>query len=302
MNARSFFRIFPFLPALLLLFACADVVRVGTAVGQATGRMSAKDSQSLQRVAEQTEKAVRPMTEQEENYLGRAVAAAILSRYRFFSDERLTRYVNQVGQATALSSDRPVTYGGYHFAILDTEEMNALSCPGGIVFITRGMLKKVHNEEELAAVLAHEVAHVNHKDGIAAIQKSRWVEVAASLGAAAAGRLSGAELAKVVSLFQGSVNDVVQTLLVNGYGREQEAAADKGALFFLSRAGYETRALPNFLQALEKGKKGGQDGGILATHPGISERSSRASSMIAENRWIPVDHSSRDARFQREMK
>ena len=116
------------------------------------------------------------MTDQEEYYVGRAVAAMILGQYRLCNNERLTSYVNAVGQAAALSSDRPFTYGGYHFAVLESDEINALSCPGGIIFITRGMVQRARNEEELAAILAHEVAHVNHKDGLASIQKSRWVE------------------------------------------------------------------------------------------------------------------------------
>ena len=288
--------------AIALVWACADGVRVGTVIGQQTGQISARDGQMLQQLAEQTEKAVRPMTDQEENYLGRAVAATILNQYRIYQNEPLTRYLNQVGQTVALSSERPLVFGGYHFAILDTGEINALSCPGGIVFLTRGMLSKIRNEEELAAVLAHEVAHVNHRDGAAAIQKSRWMEVVASLGTAAAGKLTGAETAKLLSLFQGSVNDVAKTLLVNGYGRDQEAAADQEALSFLSRAGYDPRALPDFLQTLEKEKSVQRGGGVLATHPGIPDRLAKIAAILSQNRWPTVNHSVRDARFQREMK
>ena len=163
--------------SLVLLAGCAEVVQMGTSVGDGMGKISKEDKEAIDRMAAQTAKAVRPMTDEEEYYVGRAVAATILGQYRLYANERLTSYVNAVGQAVALASDRPFTYGGYHFAILDTEEVNALSCPGGIIFITRGMLQKTRNEDELAAVLAHEVAHVNHKDGLAAIQKSRWVEV-----------------------------------------------------------------------------------------------------------------------------
>jgi hypothetical protein len=51
-----------------------------------------------------------------------------------------------IGQAAALSSDRPFTYGGYHFAVLESDEINDLSCPGGIIFITRGMVQRARNE------------------------------------------------------------------------------------------------------------------------------------------------------------
>ncbi len=160
---------------LAFLQGCAEVVQVGTVVGYGMGALTQQDKEAIDRLAIQTSKAVRPMTDQEEYYLGRAVAAAVLGQYRLYGSEPLTSYVDSIGQAVALASDRPSTYGGYQFVVLDNDEVNALSCPGGIIFITRGMVQKAKNEEELAAILAHEVAHVNHKDGLASIQRSRWV-------------------------------------------------------------------------------------------------------------------------------
>lgn len=135
--------------SLVLLAGCAEVVQMGTSLGAGMGKISKEDKEAIDRAAAQTAKAVRPMTDEEEYYVGRAVAATILGQYRLYANERLTSYVNEVGQGVALASDRPFTYGGYHFAILDTQEVNALSCPGGIVFITRGMLQK--NEERRRA-------------------------------------------------------------------------------------------------------------------------------------------------------
>jgi len=284
--------------AVFLLAGCAEVVQMGTTIGEQVGSISSEDKEQIDRMAQETEKAARPMTDQEEYFVGRAVAATILGQYRLYQNESLIRYVNEVGQDIVLASDRPFTYGGYHFAILDTEEVNALSCPGGIIFITRGMLKRVRNEEELAAVLAHEVGHVNHKDGIAAIQSARWVEVATLLGAEAATKVSGADLAQLVSFFEGSVNDVVKTLIVNGYSREQEGAADLGAMAFMYRAGYDPHGLANYLQRLAKEQTGGTKGGLFATHPGMKERLAQAKAVIAENRWPQTTHPARDRRFR----
>ncbi len=282
--------------ALVFLAGYADVSQVGTALGQ--GILSGQDQEMLKKLLTQTTKAVRPMADREEYFLGRAVAATILSQYRLYNHDGMTSYVNEVGQAVVLGSDRPYTYGGYHFAILDTDEVNALSCPGGIIFLTRGMMRKLKNEDELAAVLAHEVAHVNHRDGIAAIQRSRWVEVASLLGSEAAKRVGAADLNKLVSLFQGSVDDVVKTLLVNGYSREQESAADQSALNFLNRLGYDPFALPDSLGRLEKEASGGANRGIFATHPGMGERASADTAIISQNRWTRVDNPARDKRFR----
>jgi predicted Zn-dependent protease len=282
----------------LFLTGCAEVVQVGTAVGEGMGKISKEDREAIDRTAKQTAKAVRPMTEQEEYYVGRAVAATILGRYRLYSNERLTAYVNSIGQALALASDRSYLFGGYHFAILDTEEANALACPGGMIFITRGMLKKAQNEDQLAAILAHEVAHVNHKDGLASIQKSRWVEALSILGSETARKLGGAEMTKLVSLFEGSVDDVAKTLLVNGYSREQEMEADLGALAFLNRLGYSPYGLTDSLEKMAREQTGGSKQGIFATHPGMNQRLASSKSAIAKNQWPRKDDPARDRRFR----
>ncbi len=284
------------------IFACAEMVQVGTTIGAGTGKISREEKERLDRLALQTERAARAMTEQEEHYLGRAVAATILGQYPLYRDDRLTRYLNEAGQSLALASDRPFTFGGYRFAILDTEEVNALACPGGTIFITRGMLRRVQNEEELAAVVAHEISHVGNRDGLKAIQQARWMEVVTLLGSEAARKAGGAEMAKLVSLFEGSVQDVVKTLTVNGYSREQEGNADRSALALLQRFGYDPQGLPDFLRKLGKEQTGGGKAGMFKTHPGMGDRESEARSMITANRWSPKNHPERDRRFQQAIR
>ncbi len=298
MSERIFRGVALVLGVLFILIGCAQVVQVGTTVGQGMGQISKEDKEKIDRLALQTEKAIRPMNEQEEYYVGRAVAATILGQYQLYRNERLTRYLNEVGQAVALASSRPFTYGGYHFAVLDADEVNALACPGGIIFISRGMLKKAQNEEEVAAILAHEIAHVSHKDGLGAIQNARWAEVVTALGTEAARKLSGAELGKLVSLFEGSVNDVAKTLLVNGYSREQESAADLSALSYMNRIGYDPNGLADYLEKLAREQRAGANKGFFGTHPGMQDRLSNAKSLIAEKKWAPTGHPDRNRRFQ----
>ena len=84
--------------------------------------------------------AARPLSDEEEYYVGRAVAARITSTYPLYRNKRLTDYLNLIGQTIALHTEKPTTFGGYHFALLDSPEINAFACPGGIILITRGML------------------------------------------------------------------------------------------------------------------------------------------------------------------
>ncbi|MDH4231390.1 MAG: M48 family metalloprotease [Nitrospirota bacterium] len=216
-------------------------------------------------------KAMRPISDEEEYYVGRAVAARILSSYPLSTDQRLAAYINMVGQTVSLHSEKPCTYGGYHFALLESAEMNAFACPGGIVFITRGMLNAVNTEDELAAVLAHEIAHVNKRDGISAIKQSRWTEAVAIIGSTAAREYGSTEFSQLVDIFEGSVDDVVKTIIENGYGKSQEYSADKTALVYLSKSAYDPSALKNFLErTVEGGNASG--GGLFKTHPATADR------------------------------
>jgi len=216
-------------------------------------------------------KAARPLSDDEEYYVGRAVAARLTASYPLYRNSRLTDYLNLIGQTIALHTEKPTTFGGYHFALLDSPEINAFACPGGIILITRGMLASVKSEDELAAVLAHEIGHIIHRDGIAAIQSSRWTEALLVIGSNAAREFGPKDTAKLVSLFEGSIDDVFKTLVVNGYGRDQEKNADSAALEYLAAAGYDPQGLTGYLTRLEQAGKGSK-GGILATHPGTEER------------------------------
>lgn len=213
-------------------------------------------------------KASRPINDSEEYYVGRAVGARILAKYPLYQDPEATRYVNEVGQAVARKSSRPQTFRGYHFAVLDSMEPNAFACPGGTILITRGLLKNCANEDELAAILAHEVAHVAHKDGINSISQARWTEVLTTLGTETAKQYGGGA-GQLVTLFEGSIDDVFKTIVVNGYSRSAEESADREAVSILRKAGYNPGALAAVLSKM--GSKEGA-GGIYRTHPPTGER------------------------------
>lgn len=229
------------------------------------------DIGSVTRAVQQTFEAARPLTDEEEYYVGRSVAARLLSSYSILQNQELTEYVNLVGKTVALNSDKPYTYGGYHFAVLNSKEINAFACPGGTIFITKGMINAVQNEDELAAVLAHEVAHVNHRDGVSAIQKARLTSVATLIGTQAAQRYTPAQLSQLITAFEGSIDDVFKTLVVNGYGKSQEYNADEDAISYLARAGYNPSALKDFLQRVVS-EGGASGGGIMKSHPATADR------------------------------
>ncbi|MFH1278444.1 MAG: M48 family metalloprotease [Candidatus Eisenbacteria bacterium] len=251
--------------------ACSTVAKVGTSIAQEKGYIDEKQAGSINRSAEAVEKTYQDITPEQEYYIGRSVAATVLSTYRPYDDQAANAYVNLLGQTIARASDRPDTYGGYHFLILDTEEINAFAAPGGFIMISRGMIRCCRSEDELAAVLAHEIGHVANRDGLRAIKKSRMTSALTILAVEGASNLGGEQLAKLTEEFEGSITDITSTLMNSGYSRSLEKQADGSAVAVLGRVGYDPRALGAMLGEMKKRlKPGGLD--FAKTHPDPADR------------------------------
>lgn len=211
-------------------------------------------------------RAAAPVTPEQEHVIGRSVAAEILARpsMRLSTDANLGDYVSDVGQAIALSSPTVgETFQGYRFVLVDSPTVNAIAAPGGYVFVTRGLVAAARNEDELAAVLAHEIAHVQLHHGMSAIRESNLAEAAEIVG----GQVSRSSQAKLDVLFGSSVQEVVTEVVTKGFSREQEAEADRLAVQLLVETGYSPRALADFL-----GRVNFDGGGFTSDHPSGADR------------------------------
>ena len=255
----------------VLTIGCASVAKVGTSVAKDKGLINEDQSQSINRVAEAAEKSFEDIDPEQEYYIGRAVAASILETYPPLEDDALNRYVNLLGQTIALGSDRPETFGGYHFLVLETGEINAFAAPGGLILVSRGLIRCCRNEDELAAVLAHEVGHVAGKDGLRAIKKSRLTSALTTLAVEGASNLGNEQLAKLTAEFEGSITDITSTLMNSGYARSLEKQADASAVSTLKRVGYSPQALVSMLGEMKKRITPGGPG-FARTHPDPSDR------------------------------
>lgn len=263
----------------LSLGGCAskEFQMIASNVLGSSGVVSTSQAEALLQAGEHVASASTPLTEEQEYFLGRAVAANILGRYRPLRNPGLQRYVNLVGRAVAAVSDRPDTFRGYHFLVLDTEEVNGLAAPAGFVFVTRGLLRHITSEDELAAVLAHEVAHVVFNHGVAAISQSKLTKALTIVGRTAADEYTGGLLSEVTDLFSESVEEVTEALLTSGYSRSQEYRADEYAVELLVRLGYDPAALGRVLGRLDALKRtssgsGSAEGGWFDTHPEPEDR------------------------------
>ena len=162
---------------------------------------------------EKADQVVDGFTPEQEYYIGRTVSAGIFQKYKPYNNPEKLSYLYKVGMTLAFSSDAPVTYGGYHFAILDSDEINAFAAPGGFIFVTLGMLRCCPHEDALAAVLAHEIAHVQLKHGLESIKDNRVAEAIAMLAVKAASEASGDDHSKLIKNFEGSITDISTTMV-----------------------------------------------------------------------------------------
>ncbi len=131
-----------------------------------------------------------------------------------WDDQTATDYLNVLERALSLSCDRPETFGGYHVLIMDTDEINAFAAPGGLILVTRGLLRCATTEDAVAAILAHETSHVVLKHGLNAIKQARKTAAYKNLGIAAANTACGsADVQQLTDLFKDSIADITNTLV-----------------------------------------------------------------------------------------
>lgn len=182
---------------------------------------------------------------------------------------QIQQYVTSVGQKIVPHTERADV--NYTFTVLDSPVVNAFALPGGYVYITRGILALANSEAELAAVMAHEIGHVTARHSAERYSHS----VLTGLGA---GILSAA----VDVPGAGDALGLGANLYLSSYSRSQEHQADDLGVRYISRAGYDPRAMSSFLTGLQRyaaleAKEAGRDNdaekpNYFATHPVTSDR------------------------------
>ena len=226
-------------------------------------------------------------TPEQEYYLGRAVAAQAIAKYGVCKNQRIRRYVRLIGDAVVRLTNRlPRTYGGYHFEVLDSDEINGVSGPGGFVLITRGAVQACMNEGEIAGILGHELAHCRFKHGEKTLRKGKTFQSAignlAKVGGAAVG---SPEMSRgLVKFFSSVAGEAGRTAIENGYGRDLEFEADREGTYLLVDVWYYQGALRDFMQRL--GQRPGRPRGH-ATHAPPQARVQAMNPVV--NRYPPYN-------------
>ncbi|HKA36102.1 MAG TPA: M48 family metalloprotease [Thermoanaerobaculia bacterium] len=184
--------------------------------------------------------------------------------------------VTAVGNKMARSSERPNL--PWEFNVVDANEPNAYALPGGKISFTRGLLARLDSEDEVAAVLGHEIGHVTARHSAAA--QSRETLMGAALG------VGGAVLGATGTTGAGAITAAGQlgaSLLTTRYSRDQERQADELGMRYMTAAGYNPRGFVQVMEVLlaASQKEPSKWEALFASHPMTSERVATAKERLA---------------------
>ncbi|HHP7230859.1 MAG TPA: M48 family metallopeptidase [Xenococcaceae cyanobacterium] len=195
------------------------------------------------------------ISDQQEVELGKEINQELIKsgQAKIYRNAEINRYINQIGQRLAQTSDRPDL--PYTFQVVDDPNINAFATMGGYVYINTGLIREAANEAELASVIGHEIGHIVGRHAIEQMRQR----------AIAQGVLSAAGLDRSQAVQIG-----VDLAVSRPNSREDELEADRFGLANLKKAGYAPSAMVSFMEKLLQ--QGGSVPTFLSTHPATSER------------------------------
>jgi predicted Zn-dependent protease len=235
-----------------------------------------------------SKQAFSDISEEEELVIGHDSSAILLGTARLHPDAVLQHYVNRVGKWLSMQTERPDL--PWSFAVLDTSSINAFAAPGGYIFITHGLLKKLSSEAELAGVLAHEISHVLRRHHVIAIKK----------------KARGSLAADIISITT-DVNPAVKEAVLNsakdiyskGLDKGDEYEADHMGVVIAARAGYDPYGLMAVLMTLDSINPDESDFSLMfKTHPAPEDRLNTLDTLMGVKMEIYADQKQGMERFQ----
>jgi predicted Zn-dependent protease len=208
----------------------------------------------------------------EEEKLAREFMKYIGRKYELINDPTIVGYVESIGKKIlAVMPPQPFEY---HFYVIKEDVYNAFAIPAGHIFINSGLLAAMENENELAGILGHEIAHVVNRHISKRIERSKKIDLAAMAGmvagiflGAATGDTAAAQAMTIGSAAAGQTASLA-------YSRDDEAQADQLGLGYIQKAGYNAQGLLAVLKKIRSKQWFGskQIPTYMMTHPALEER------------------------------
>ncbi len=210
------------------------------------------------------------MSETQEIAMGKRYHSQVLQQMPPYQDDELQEYVQSIGDSLSTKSHRPNLF--YRFTVLDSPDINAFALPGGYIYINRGLMAYLSSEEELAAVLGHEIGHVTARHSVRQYSQSQLLGILSTAIEMNQGRSAG----NLANLASGA--------LLSGYGRDLELEADDLGAQYIAQEGYSPQGMFDVLSVLKdqeiyskaQAEKRGQEPrsyhGVFASHPSNDKR------------------------------
>ena len=202
-------------------------------------------------------------SESQEIELGKSTDTEVAATYGVYDDPALAAYVGKIGLGLAAKGQRPNL--PWRFTVLDSPVVNAFAVPGGAVYVTRGILALMSSEAELAAVLGHEIGHVNARHSMSQMSKQQAAQI---------GLVVGSVASKEFAKYAGLAGAGLQVLFLK-YSRDNENQSDALGVEYARAAGYDPADMAVTFTALQKmGDLSGGNSlpGFLSTHPLTPDR------------------------------
>ncbi len=214
------------------------------------------------------------ISEAQEISLGQETDKQVRTQYGVYADTDLNQYVEAVGKILAPHTHRP--HLAYHFAVLDSPVVNAFVVPGGYIYVTRGILALMNSEAELAAVLGHELGHVNARHSVKRMSKLMLFQLGLAVGGA---------LSETFAKISGVAGVGIQLLFLK-YSRDDEREADFLGVQYSRKGEFNPSEMVNFFASLQRMgdlSKGASLPGFLSTHPLTEERIQNVGGLLQES-------------------
>jgi predicted Zn-dependent protease len=240
-----------------------DFGGLGDALGNDKINRGIDTAKDLGKVA----KGIAGIGPEEEKVIGDSVALEIVGKYGgLVRDDAIMLRVNLVGRALARYSDRPDL--SWRFAVLDSSSVNAFSAPAGYVFITRGLYALAPDDDALAGILGHEIAHITRKHALNIVAKSDALSGVTNQLVQRSG--NARQLDSQLRQFDVGIGQITKTLFETGYSPQTEYEADKVGHDLAALTGFAPGGLRGVLEHLQR--RGGNVEKVFSTHPPLKDR------------------------------